>query len=382
MNDSFDFDRIIDRRNTASLKWDRYKDKDVIPLWVADMDFQAPRPILDALHERVEHGVFGYGLPPEELVQAVVDRMAQLYGWTIKPSWIVWMPGVVSSLNVVCRACGEDGDEALTFSPIYPPFLSAPPSSRRTIRTIPLAREARRFMMDAERFEREISDRSRLLILCNPHNPVGRRFDRGELDRIAEVCLRRNLIICSDEIHCDLILDGGTHVPTASLNPEISARTITLMAPSKTFNVPGLSCSFAIIEDAELRAKFNKAQHGIVPGVNVLGYTACLAAYRDCEPWRHALLDYLRGNEQLVYKTINEEIPGLSMDHVEATYLAWIDTRPLNLDNPGRFFEHASVGLSDGKHFEGEGFVRLNFGCPRTTLQAGLERMKRAVTGK
>ncbi len=382
MNDSFDFDRIIDRRNTASLKWDRYKGKDVIPLWVADMDFQAPRPILDALHERVTHGVFGYGLPPEELVQAVVDRMLQLYGWAIKPSWIVWMPGVVSALNVVCRACGEDGDEVLTFSPIYPPFLSAPPSSRRAIRTIPLVREAGRFGMDAERFESEIDDRSRLLILCNPHNPVGRRFDRGEIERIAEVCLRRNLVICSDEIHCDLILDGGQHTPTASLSPKISARTITLMAPSKTFNVPGLSCSFAIIEDAELRAKFNKAQHGIVPGVNVLGYTACLAAYRDCEPWRMALLDYLRGNEQLVHRTINGEIPGLSMDHVEATYLAWIDTRPLNLPNPGRFFEHAGVGLSDGKHFEGEGFVRLNFGCPRATLQAGLERMKRAVTEK
>ncbi len=382
MNDSFDFDRVIDRHNTGSLKWDRYKGKDVIPLWVADMDFQAPRPILEALHERVEHGVFGYGLPPEELVQTVVERMAQQYNWAIKPSWIVWMPGVVSALNVVCRACGEDGDEVLTFTPIYPPFLSAPPQSRKSIKTVPLAREAGRYVMDYDRFESEIGDRSRLLILCSPHNPVGRRFDRRELERIAEICLRRNLIICSDEIHCDLVLDSGRHMPTASLSPEVSARTITLMAPSKTFNVPGLSCSFAIIEDADLRAKFNKAQHGIVPGVNVLGYTACLAAYRDCEPWRLALLDYLRGNEQLLYKTVNEEIPGLSMDHVEATYLAWIDVRPLGLPNPGRFFEHAGVGLSDGKHFEGEGFVRLNFGCPRATLLAGLERMKRAVTGK
>jgi len=383
MNDTFDFDRIIDRRNTQSLKWDKYKGKDIIPMWVADMDFQAPRPILEALHARVDHGVFGYGVPPEELVQVVVERMAQQYGWAIKPSWIVWMPGVVSALNVVCRAFLQNGDdEALTFSPIYPPFLSAPPQSRDGIRTIPLARESGRYVMDCDRFEHEISDRSRLLLLCNPHNPVGRRFDRSELQRIAEICLARDIVICCDEIHCDLVLDGGPHTPTASLNPEISARTITLMAPSKTFNVPGLSCSFAIIENAELRAKFNKAQHGIVPGVNVLGYTACLAAYRDCEPWRIALIDYLRANEQIVHKTVNEEMAGLWMDHVEATYLAWIDTRPLGLPQPGRFFEQAGVGLSDGEHFEGEGFVRLNFGCPRATLLAGLERMKRAVTGK
>jgi len=382
MSDPFDFDQIIDRRDSASLKWNKYKGKDIIPMWVADMDFQAPRPILEALHKRVEHGVFGYGVPPEGLVQVVVDRMAQQYGWTIQPSWIVWMPGVVSALNVACRACGDDGDEVLIFSPIYPPFLSAPPSARRSVKTIPLAREAGRYVMDCDRFEHEIGDKSRLLILCNPHNPVGRRFDRRELEHVAEVCLAHDLVICSDEIHCDLVLDNGPHTPTASLSPEISARTITLMAPSKTFNIPGLGCSFAIIENPELRAKFNKAQHGIVPGVNVLGYTACLAAFRHCEPWRHALLDYLRVNEQLVHRMVNNEMPDLSMDHVEATYLAWIDTRRLNLPEPGRFFEQAGVGLSDGKHFEGEGFVRLNFGCPRATLLAGLERMKRAVTGK
>ena len=379
MDDGFDFDRVIDRRGTDSLKWDKYEGRDVIPLWVADMDFPAPQPILEALHRRVEHGVFGYAVPPEELVQVVVDRMAQMYGWTIKPSWIVWMPGVVSALNVVCRAYGDDGDDVLTFTPIYPPFLSAPPLSRKSLKTIPLSRQAGRYTVDYDRFEKELTDKSRILLLCHPHNPVGRRFERRELERIAQICLAHDIILCSDEIHCDLILDGGRHVPTASLSPEVSARTITLMAPSKTFNIPGLSCSFAIIENVELRAQFNKAHHGIVPGVNVLGYTACLAAYRDCEPWRLALIDYLRGNEQLVHRTVNEEIPGLSMDHVEATYLAWIDTRPLGLPNPGRFFEQAGVGLSDGRHFEGEGFVRLNFGCPRATLLAGLERMKHAV---
>jgi len=375
----FDFDRVIDRRGTDSLKWHKYRGRDVIPLWVADMDFQAPRPILEALHQRVEHGIFGYAVPPEGLVQVVVDRMAQKYGWTIQPSWIVWLPGVVSALNIVCRAYGDDGDDVLTFTPIYPPFLSAPPLSRKNVKTIPLCREEGRYIIDCDRLEQEITAQSRILLLCNPHNPVGRRFERRELERVAEICLARDIILCSDEIHCDLILDGGPHVPTASLSPEVSARTITLMAPSKTFNIPGLSCSFAVIENSELRARFNQAHNGIVPWTNVLGYVACLAAYRDCEPWRRALIDYLRGNEELVYRFINEEVPGLSMDHVQATYLAWIDTRPLGLPHPARFFEQAGVGLSDGQHFAGEGFVRLNFGCPRTTLRAGLERMKRAV---
>ncbi|HNS22296.1 MAG TPA: PatB family C-S lyase [Sedimentisphaerales bacterium] len=379
MKISFDFDRVVERRDSDSLKWAKYKGRDVIPMWVADMDFQAPEPVLDALHERVEHGVFGYAIPPEELTQVVVQRMAQKYQWEIEPSWIVWMPGVVSALNVVCRAFADEGDDVLAFSPIYPPFLSAPPGSGRNIKTVPLARQDGLYVMDPDRFEREITPRSRVLLLCNPHNPVGRRFERRELERIAEVCLRHDIVLCSDEIHCDLVLDDGPHTPTATLGREISARTITLMAPSKTFNIPGLSCSFAIIEDAGLRAKFNRAHHGIVPGVNAMGYAACLAAYRDCEPWRLALIDYLRGNEELVHRFVNEQIPGLSMDHVQATYLAWIDTRPLGLPDPEHFFELAGIGVSDGSSFLGEGFVRLNFGCPRATLLAGLERMKHAV---
>lgn len=380
MDNGFDFDRRVERHNSDSLKWHKYQGRDVIPMWVADMDFQAPEPILEALRARVEHGVFGYAVPSEELAQVVVERMVKMYGWKIEPSWIVWLPGVVSALNVVCRAFGDDGDDVLTFSPIYPPFLSAPPLSRKNVQTIPLDRHDGSYVMDSGGFEREITPQSRILLLCNPHNPVGRRFERRELERIAEVCLKHDIILCSDEIHCDLVLDGGPHTPTATLGPEVSARTITLMAPSKTFNIPGLSCSLAIIENAELRAQFNRARSGIVPWTNALGYAACLAAYRDCEPWRLALIDYLRGNEQLLHRFINEDIPGLAMDHVQATYLAWIDTRSLGLPHPERFFELAGVGLSDGKDFLAEGFVRLNFGCPRATLLAGLERMKHAVT--
>jgi len=376
---SFDFDSVVDRRDTDSLKWARYRGTDVIPMWVADMDFRAPEPILEALHQRVEHGIFGYARPPEELVQAVVERMAQKYQWRIEPSWIVWLPGLVPALHFVCRAFGDDGDEVLTFTPIYPPFLSAPPSSRKQLRTIPLRRERGLYTFDAERLKSAISSRSRILLLCNPHNPVGRRYDREELKRVAEICVAQGMILCSDEIHCDLILDGGPHVPTATLSEEIAARTITLMAPSKTFNIPGLNCAFAVIQDEELRRKFKRAREGIVPGVNALGFAACLAAYRDCEPWRLALIDYLRANKDIVYRFINEQVPPLSMDDVQATYLAWIDATGLGLPSPREFFEAAGVSLYDGMHFGAEGYVRLNFACPRTVLREALNRLKRAV---
>ena len=376
---SFDFDTVHDRRDSDSLKWARYRGRDVIPMWVADMDFLSPPPILQALHERVEHGIFGYAAVPEGLPQILVTRMREKYRWEIDPSWIVWLPGVVPALNVVCRAYGADGDEVVTFTPIYPPFLTAPPRCGKTLKTIPLRREDGLYAFDAERFERELSSRSRILLLCNPHNPVGRRYERREIERIADICVAHDMLICSDEIHCDLILDGGSHVPTATLGPEVSARTITLMAPSKTFNIPGLNCAFAIIENADLRSQFKKAKEGTVPHTNVLGYTACLAAFRDGEPWRLALIDYLRGNKDIVRKFINAELAGLSMDDVQATYLAWIDTRALGLPKPARFFEKFGVALFDGAEFQGEGFVRLNFGCPRSILVEALDRLRRAV---
>ncbi|MHC4425800.1 MAG: MalY/PatB family protein [Planctomycetota bacterium] len=376
----FDFDKLFNRRNTGSLKWDKYKSQDVIPMWVADMDFQAPPAILESLQKHVEHGIFGYAVPPDELVETVISRLEAKYQWKIQPSWVVWLPGLVPALNVACRAFGNDSDEVLTFTPVYPPFLSAPGLCKKKLKAIPLRREGDLFTFDTERLEDEISPRSKLLLLCNPHNPVGRRYNRKEIESVAEICLRNNIIICSDEIHCDLILDGGEHVPTATLGDEISANTITLMSPSKTFNIPGLNCAFAIIPNESLRRSFIKNREGIVPGTNALGYTACLAAYRDCEDWRIELIDYLRGNRDIVHKFINEEIPRLSMDNVEATYLAWIDARELGMPEPALFFERAGVGLSDGKYFQARGYVRLNFGCPREILLEALDRMKRAVT--
>jgi cysteine-S-conjugate beta-lyase len=376
---SFNFDAVPDRRGTDSLKWRRYQGRDIIPMWVADMDFVSPAPVLEALHARIDHGVFGYAVPPKELTDVVVARMAERYRWQIEPTWIVWLPGLVPALNVACRAYGNDGDDVLTFTPAYPPFLAAPGLSRRQLRTVPLRREGHRWTFDLERFESELSARSSVLLLCHPHNPVGRRYEREELQAIAEICVQHNVVICSDEIHCDLVLDGGPHIPTAALSEEIAAQTVTLMAPSKTFNVPGLGCAFAIIPNIALRKAFKQAREGIVPHTNALGFAACLAAYRDGEPWRAALIDYLRHNSEIVYETINHEIPGLSMDPVQATYLAWIDTTELGLAEPARFFEQAGVGLSDGADFHGPGYVRLNFGCTEKTLREGLARMKRAV---
>jgi cystathionine beta-lyase len=376
---TFDFDTVPDRRDTDSLKWARYQGTDIIPLWVADMDFRSPEPIVEALHRRVEHGVFGYARPSEELVQVVIERMARMYGWQVEPPWIVWLPGAVPALHLACRAFGEDGDEVLTFTPIYPPFLTAPPLSRKQLVTVPLRREKGLYTPDVEAFERALSPRSRVLLLCNPHNPVGRRYERQELQRVADLCIAHDIILCSDEIHCDLILDGGRHTPAATLGPEVADRTITLMAPSKTFNVPGLNCAFAVIPNEDLRAKFKRAREGIVPGTNALGFAACLAAYREGEPWRLALVDYLRANKDIVYRFVNEQIPGLAMDDVQATYLAWIDVTKLGLSHPKRFFEQAGVELFDGRHFGGPGHVRLNFGCPRALLLEALGRMKRAV---
>ena len=375
----FDFNEI-NRRGTGALKWEKYAGRDIIPLWVADMDFASPPAVIEALHRRVEHGVFGYTGAPQELVEVLVERLRRLYDWQVEAEWLVWLPGLVTGLNVTCRAVGEEGSEVLTHVPIYPPFLSAPElSDRQTIR-VPLMQKGDRWVMDFAGLEKTVTPQSRLFLLCNPQNPTGRVFNREELEQLAAFCERHDLVICSDEIHCDLILDPDRrHLPMATLGPAVAARTITLMAPSKTFNLPGLGCSFAIISDSLLRQRFRRVMAGIVPYVNLFGYTAALAAYRDSEPWLAALLDTLRGNRELVRQAISA-MPGLAMIPGEATYLAWIDVRRLQLSDPAAFFEEAGVGLSDGAEFGMPGFVRLNFGCPRSLLAEGLQRMARAVS--
>ena len=405
MNDTprFDFDTPPDRRGSGSFKWDRYGDRDVIPLWVADMDFESPPAVVAALRTRVAHGVFGYTHATGELEAAVQRALARDYSWDVEVPWLAWLPGLVSGLNVVCRAVGKPGDEVATFVPIYPPFLTAPEHADRSVVTIPLvfsssgdastrdgtptgdggapagATTDGRWEMDLDLFERSLTPRTRLLLLCSPHNPVGRVWSRAELEALAEIALRRDLVICSDEVHSGLVLDEDKrHIPMASIGPEVARRTITLMAPSKTFNVPGLGCSFAIISDRALRRDVSRAMEGIVPHVNLFGYAAAQAAYEHGGPWLGVLLAYLRGNRDLVEKAIRS-LPGLRVAHVEATYLAWIDARGSGLSDPVKDFEKAGVGLSDGAEFGAPGFVRLNFGCSRSLLLEGLARLRAAL---
>uniref|UniRef100_UPI0011A4CE2E MalY/PatB family protein n=1 Tax=Geobacter argillaceus TaxID=345631 RepID=UPI0011A4CE2E len=377
-----EFDQIIDRRGTGSVKWDKYRDRDILPLWVADMDFRSPPAVIEALHERVSHGIFGYTAPPDELPGVIAEHLRNEFDWEIDVDWLVWLPGLVTGLNVACCAVGQEGDAVATLVPVYPPFLSAPSLTGRQLVTIRLEQTNGRWGIDFDRLEQSITPRTRLFMLCNPHNPVGRAFDRQELERVADLALRFDLIICSDEIHAGLILDQDKrHIPIAALAQEVADRTITLQAPSKTFNIPGLGCSFAVISEPSLRRAFKRAMGMLVPHVNTLGYTATLAAYRYGEEWHRELLAYLRGNRDLVETTIRE-LPGLSTTHLEATYLAWIDTRETGLTDPGRFFEAAGVGLSDGREFDGNGFVRLNFGCPRPLLQQALQRMRDALAAR
>jgi len=381
----YDFDQIIDRRGSDSGKWARYDD--ALPLWVADMDFRSPQPILDAIHRRVEHGVFGYSFDFPELRTSVSERMLARYGWRVEPDEIVFLPGLVSGLNTVVRAIGDRGDGMLAQTPVYSPFLAAPGNQQHVLHTADLACSQRNgnpyYELDTDVFEATIQPNTRLFMLCNPHNPVGRAFTPDEQRNMAEICLRHDMIICSDEIHNDLLLGDTVHTPMAALDPEIAQRTITLLAPSKTFNIPGLGCSMAIIQNPDLRKQFDAAASGIVPHVNVLGLHAALAAYNECDDWLHELLVYLTANRDFVVDYVNNHLPGIRTTAPEATYLAWLDCRKSSIEgNPHEFFlREANVALNDGAAYGsgGEGFVRLNFGCPRATLEEALVRMRAAV---
>jgi cystathionine beta-lyase len=383
----YDFDQLIDRRASDSAKWN-YFPEGVLPLWVADMDFVSPEPVVQALRARVEHGVFGYAMeghnfPGEKglLREVIVERMRRLYGWEIKSEDILFTPGVVVGFNQASHALGAPGGGVLIQTPVYPPFLGTAEAAGMQLQTMQLSRQADgQYEIDFAAFEAAFTPETRLFTLCNPHNPVGRVYRRDELEKMAEICLKHGVAICSDEIHCDLLYRGQRHIPIASLDPEVAQNSITLLAPSKTFNVAGLGCSYAIIQNPELRKKYAQAGQGLVHGVNLLGMTAAMAAYQGGGEWLEQVLAYLEGNRDYLAAYVREALPGVKMALPEGTYLAWLDCREAGLaDSPYKFFlERARVGLNDGATFGpgGEGFVRLNFGCPRPVLTAALERMK------
>ena len=370
---AFDFEHVPERRGSDSVKWNKYAGQDILPLWIADMDFASPPPVLAALQTRVARGDLGYAEPWPALVGAVLDYCRARYDWTIEAEWLVWLPGLVCGINLACRSV--DGD-VLTATPVYPPFLSAPGLSGRNLVRVPLCEDAGRWVWDFAALEAAVTPQTRLLLLCHPHNPVGRAWSEDELQALAEFALRHDLVVCSDEIHCDLVLEAGhRHVPFARLGDAAARRSITLMAPSKTYNIAGLGCSLAIIPDPDLRRRYRSAMRGIVPDVNVLALTACAAALTEGEAWRQDLLAVLRANRDRVERAV-AEMPGLAIGHVEATYLAWIDARGLGVESPLAFFEAAGVGLSDGRDFGLPGWVRLNFGCAPALLEQALFRMR------
>jgi cystathionine beta-lyase len=383
---TYNFDELIDRRTSGSIKWNDYAE-DVLPLWVADMDFRSPDPIAAALQQKVAEGVFGYEWPRRDLAELICARLERLYHWKVLPEEVIFLPGIVCGLNLVCHAFGKPGDAALTLTPIYPPFLAAPTNQEMELQTVELKAASNgsilRYEIDFDRIASTITAQTKLLMLCHPHNPTGRDFTSQELTRISEICIEHDILICSDEIHCDLLMSEIKHTPTASLSTEVAARCITLMAPSKTYNMSGLGASYAVVQNPDLRKRMKKAAAGLIPEINIFGISAFKAAYGKGDLWLSEVLAYLRNNRDLLFAFITKELPELKTTVPEATYLAWLDCRQAGIEgSPYRFFlNNSKVALNDGATFGvgGAGFVRFNFGCPTSLMLDALERMKSAL---
>lgn len=375
----FNFDNPPDRHHTASVKWDRYGGRDVLPMWVADMDFEVPPAVTAALQQRVAHGLYGYTHASEGLVQAFCKHAEHHYGWQVEPDWLAWIPGAVPALHVACDMI-EPGHKVVTTSPIYPPFRSAPGQMQRERIGVPLAADANgRPQRDLAALDQAFADNGKLLLLCNPHNPGGQVANRQELEAIATSARAHDTLVVADELHADLILEPGLrHQPFAALSPQVAARSITLMAPSKTFNLAGLGLTCAIIPDANLRRRFQQAISGILPFPNTLSYTAGEAAWRDGWAWHAQLIQYLRGNRDLITAHL-AALPQIRAYPPEATYLYWLDLRASGHDQPVKHLEAHGLGLSDGADFGAPGFARLNFACPRATLSEALQRLTTAL---
>lgn len=386
----YDFDPVIERKGTGSSKWDSVKtlfgSEDVLPMWVADMDFAAPPSVVEAIRKRALHPVFGYTRVPESLFDAVVDRMQRRFGWRIDPSWILLNPGVVPAVNAGVKAFAGPSGKVVFQSPAYPPFYASVSNNNCEALVSELEWNGSQYEVDfsdlAQKFE-EPGDK--VFILCNPHNPVGRVWTREELCKMGELALSAGAVVISDEIHCDIVFRGAKHIPFASISPDFANRSITCMAPSKTFNLAGLHTSITIIPNEELRNQWNQARAGIMGSPGLFGIAAMEAAFRDGDEWLDELLAYLEANRDYVMKTFSQRIPAIKPVRSQGTYLVWLDCRGLGLPHEDlvKFFkEEAKVGLNDGRAFgvSGEGFMRLNIGCPRSLLEEGLSRIERAVS--
>ena len=388
---NFDFDAVVDRTGTASRKWDArfevFGTGDILPMWIADMDFRCPPAVVEAVKQRAAHGVYGYPARLDSYYAAFVDWARRRYAWQVESSWLLSTPGVVPAINAAILAFTEPGDGVLIQPPVYPPFFSCPRLNGRTLVENPLLEMADgTWRIDFDDLKRKLALKPKMLVLCSPHNPVGRVWSREELQRVAELCLEQDVLMFSDEIHGDLLLGGRRHTPLASLGPEVASRTVTCTAPSKTFNIAGLYTSVVIVSDAPLRSKFAHMLEALdISGGNVFGVTAFEAAYNFGEEWLQELLPYLESNADFMADYLAKKIPRLHMAKPESTFLAWLDCRELGLSQAELkefFTKKARVGLNDGRTFgePGMGFMRLNFGCSRTTLTEGMERIAQAVS--
>ncbi len=379
---NYDFDHPVDRRHTDSDKWESSCPEDVLPMWLADMDFQAAPEIISALHERVEHGVFGYVLPPPELAELFVDYLERKHQWRVPVEQVVFSPSTHDGFNLTAKAVGAPGDSVLMMTPLYPPLLTTPARADKTAINVRFPqKDDGSFVLDFDALEAAIQPHTRMLLFCNPHNPGGHVFTHEELTRLGEICIKHDLVICSDDVHSGLVYSDATYTPFAAISPELADRSVILTGPSKTFNLPGLKISLAVIPNPELRAKI-RTQIDLYP-YSTLALVAALTAYRDGTAWHEQLMVYLQANRDFLYQYVKSELPGVTMTLPKATYLAWLDFRQFEFPETASSFltREAKVKLTDGTYFGagGEGFARLNFACPRSVLVEGLEKIKGAL---
>lgn len=385
----YDFDEIIDRKNTNSAKWDlvedSYGDRDVLPMWVADMDFRSPPAVIEAIKKQADHGIFGYVKRPKSCNEAVVDWVERRHGWKIDAEWMAFSPGVVTSLNLFALALTQPGDKIIVQPPVYYPFFNIIVNNGRQIVNNPLKFTGNNYLMDFENLEKCVGSRTRLMIISSPHNPVGRVWTEEELTELGKLCIDNDIILVSDEVHSDLVLQGYKHIPTALISEEIAQQTITCIAPSKTFNLAGLKTSIIIIPNPRIRRKYLNILQNLSIGMdNSFGVVAMENAYRYGKEWLDQLLVYLEKNLEFTMKYFKEKIPKIKVIKPEATYLLWLDCRELRLDKVALnnlFIEKAGVWLDDGPMFGigGEGFQRINIACPLAVLEEGLKRIENAV---
>lgn len=380
------FDLVPNRRNSNSIKWTLYP-KDVLPMWVADMDFPAPKPILHALHKAADHGVMGYEMPSTALKETVAARMDSLYKWKVKPEAVVVVIGIVSGFSVAARVCCTPQKGVLLQTPVYSEFHEVKSNAGTPQLDAPFVKHVNgnilSYEIDWDIFEKQ-AVKAGMFLLCNPHNPLGIIFSRAELLKMAEICIRNNIVIVSDEIHSELLLDDNKFTPMAKLSREIAKHTITLIAPSKTFNVPGLFCGFAIIPNKELRERYEKEVNHLRSHVSSMGLIAAQAAFSgQCDGWLNELRRYLTGNRDFLVQYVSEYMPEIRTTIPNATYLGWLDFTQTGIKgSPFEFFlKKGKVAFSDGEVFGkgGEGHIRLNFGTSRKLLEQGLDRMSKAL---